>query len=602
MACSKYTLTNTGSTIINFSYQRCDDALWDYQVELLPNQTKNIWVINGTYTIASAFRNSVVLVNNGVFPPIFATPTPTPTPSVTPTNTPTPSVTATLTPSPTNTETPTPTTTTTLTSTPTPSVTATETNTPTPSVTATITPSPTEPVRYIHTSVCHSESTPQIACDCAGTATVWTDQPTISGSTVMFSDPSGPNTGNPEGYYVEDYRLYRVAADCGPGCTTGSTISLYAICGLTPTATPTNTQTPTVTPTNTETPTQTPTNTPTPTSPLQSFLVSSGTTKQEACNASASLTLYAFDPIFDQNDEFYDEASGTVTVNLAGYYTYSGQVVELDGNGFKVGAFTLCSVVPTTTPTPTNTQTPTPTQTMTQTPTQTFAWYTYTLGSGDTINSACNNVYLAPVTVYGTVAGGIGPNVGEYLYETSGIPLTDAVPDGYYSNGTAWFQVTGGAGQITSSDPNGCVGEITPTPTHTPTATITPTPTSFGSNNFKVTMTNSTTSLDNEYVLTEIPYIGTSGVGFTGNTGTFPLSATTEGSTSVIGTFDGVSFQTVTFKVDATTGGPLSITLYINGSLVFAPSPFTLVSGSNTIDLYVGNNYPSSNNLEFRLS
>ena len=47
--------------------------------------------------------------------------------------------------------------------------------------------------------------------------------------------------------------------------------------------------------------------------------------------------------------------------------------------------------------------------------------------------------------------------MGEYLYETEGRPLTDAVPDGYYSNGTAWYQVTGGFGQITSSNPLGCV-------------------------------------------------------------------------------------------------------------------------------------------------
>jgi hypothetical protein len=62
--------------------------------------------------------------------------------------------------------------------------------------------------------------------------------------------------------------------------------------------------------------------------------------------------------------------------------------------------------------------------------------------------------------------------VGESLYETPGIPLTDAVPDGYYSNGTAWFLVSGGSGLITSSNPNGCV---TPTPTPTPTTTPTPT-------------------------------------------------------------------------------------------------------------------------------
>jgi uncharacterized delta-60 repeat protein len=109
MACSKYNLTNTGSTIVNFSYRRCDDSMWDYQVELLPNQTKNIWVIDDTYTVAPAFKSVITLVNDGAFPPIDVTNTPTPS------NSPTPSVTATQTPTPTETlsetvaETPTPT-------------------------------------------------------------------------------------------------------------------------------------------------------------------------------------------------------------------------------------------------------------------------------------------------------------------------------------------------------------------------------------------------------------------------------------------------------------------------------------------------------------
>jgi uncharacterized delta-60 repeat protein len=122
MACSKYNLTNTGSTIVNFSYRRCDDSMWDYQVELLPNQTKNIWVIEGTYTVASSFKNNISLVDEGSFPPLFATTTPTPSNSPTPTNTPTPSVTATQTPTETLTETvaETPTPTPTLTPTPTP--------------------------------------------------------------------------------------------------------------------------------------------------------------------------------------------------------------------------------------------------------------------------------------------------------------------------------------------------------------------------------------------------------------------------------------------------------------------------------------------------
>ena len=89
MACSKYTLTNTGTTITTFNYRRCDDSMWQYQVELLPNQTKNIWLIDNTYSLSSFYVNNIVLVNDGVFPPIPITPTPTITNTSTPTPTPT---------------------------------------------------------------------------------------------------------------------------------------------------------------------------------------------------------------------------------------------------------------------------------------------------------------------------------------------------------------------------------------------------------------------------------------------------------------------------------------------------------------------------------
>ena len=85
MACSKYTLTNTGTTAINFNYRRCDDSLWEYQVNLDPNETKNIWLINGTYNTAPNFDSSISLVNNGTYP---LTPTPTPSVTATPTGTP----------------------------------------------------------------------------------------------------------------------------------------------------------------------------------------------------------------------------------------------------------------------------------------------------------------------------------------------------------------------------------------------------------------------------------------------------------------------------------------------------------------------------------
>jgi hypothetical protein len=327
--------------------------MWDYQVELSPNQTKNIWVIDGTYTVASAFKSVITLVNEGEFPPTSQTRTPTPTATPTPTTTPTPSVTAT--------------------NTPTPSVTTTGTETPTPTPTNTQTPTntPTE--------------TP-------------TDTPSV-----------------------------------------------------TPTQTPTNT--PSQTPT--DTPSVTPT--PTPTSPLQSFSVYSAITSNEACENGDLVTIYAFDPQFDENSQFYNVSTGIVTTDMAGFYSDGTSVTEINSTGAVIGTFTLCSVVPTPTPTPTQTSTSTPTPTVTQTPTQTFAWYTYSLGTGSTFTDACLAFSASPQTIYGSIAGGVGPNVGEFLYETTGRPLTDVVPNGFYSNGTAWYQVTGGLGQITASDPNGCL-------------------------------------------------------------------------------------------------------------------------------------------------
>ena len=361
MACSKYTLTNTGSTTVNFSYRRCDDSLWEYQVELTPNQTKNIWVINGTYTIAPLYQSMVSLINQGAFPPVNATATPT----ATPTSTPTPSVTQTQTP--TNTSTPTDT----------PSVTS------TPTGTAAVTPTPTN-----------------------------TETPT--------NTPTGTAAVTP---------------------------------------TPTNTETPTNTPTGTAavTPTPTVTQTPTPTSPLQSFNVYSGITSNAACEVGVSVTIYGDEPIFDQNTQFYTTSTGNVTYDMTGFYSDGTSVTELNSGGSQVGSFTLCSALVTPTPTVTQTSTSTPTPTVTQTPTSTFAWYTYSLGTGGTANAACLAFSASPQTIYGSVAGGVGPNVGEYLYETTGRPLTDVVPNGFYSNGTAWYEVTGGLGQITSSDPNGCI-------------------------------------------------------------------------------------------------------------------------------------------------
>ena len=349
MACSKYTLTNTGSTIVNFSYRRCDDSLWDYQVELSPNQTKNIWVIDGTYTVAPSFKSVLSLIDNGPFPPIAATNTPTPSNSPTPTNTPTPSVTA--------------------------------TNTPTPSVTATNTGTPT---------------------------------PTPTNTETQTQTPTPTNTQTP-----------------------------------TQTSTPTNTQTPT------QTLTQTPTNTGTPTpTPNNVFTVYSGSTSDQACGQYFStVVVYGNNSQFDLSTQFSIISTFPSSVDMTGFIQNNGFVFELDSDGFVAGFGTLCS---TLTPTPTNSSTPTVTPTNTPSPTPTFGYYTYSLGTGATANDACVDFSGAPNTIYGTVSGGVGPNVGEFLYTTPGNPPTNPVPNGFYSNGTAVFQVTGGLGQITGVDPSGC--------------------------------------------------------------------------------------------------------------------------------------------------
>jgi hypothetical protein len=358
MACSKYILTNTGSTLVNFSYRRCDDSLWDYQVELLPNQTKNIWVIDGTYTVAPSFKGVISLVNEGAFPPISTTATPTPSPTNTPSQTVTPSITS--------------------------------SNTPTPTVTPTNTETPTATVT-----------------------------------------PTNAETS-------------------------------------TPTPTPTTTETPTLTPT--------PTTTVTPNNTFSAeYIVYSGSTSDEACGQDfPTVTVHGNNAQFDLSTEFSNNFYFPPTIDMTGFIQYNGYVVELDSAGFVVGFGTLCAtltptptstnsptptatIAETPTNTPTVTSTPTPTLTNTPSPTPTFGYYTYSLGTGSTANDSCVDFSGSPNTIYGTVSGGPGPNAGEFLYLTPGNPPTDPVADGYYSNGTAVFLVSGGLGEITSVSPSGCL-------------------------------------------------------------------------------------------------------------------------------------------------
>jgi hypothetical protein len=276
------------------------------------------------------------------------------------------------------------------------------------------TPTPTEPIRYEFDSICHSETNGGASCNCTQVATIWGNNPIFSASTAFFSDPSGPNTGNPEGWYAIDGIEYELSSGCGPGCTTGATIVSTSACPVTPTPTTTNTetptQTPTQTPTNTGTPNQTPTQTPTTTETPTQTPTNTETPTQTPTN--------------------------TGTPNQTPTQTQTQTLTQ----------------------TPTNTETPTqtPTSTTTPTPTQTIGYYSYVLGYDATVAlTACSNFTSSPITVYGPVASGIGPNVGEILYTNTSLSTT--VSNGYYSNGTATYQVTGGVGEITEANPTGCV-------------------------------------------------------------------------------------------------------------------------------------------------
>lgn len=233
----------------------------------------------------------------------------------------------------------------------------------------------------------------------------------------------------------------------------------------TPTTSPTTTPTPSVTATNTPTTTQTqtptasvtPTPTLTPTNSRTAFSVYSGASSSDACNQFSSLvTIYGDYVTFDENTAFFNSANGSVSIDMTGFYNYNQVVVELDSDGVTQGAFSICpSMTPTPSITPTITPTTTVTPTVTQTPTQTIGYYIYSLGyDASSATTACTDFSSSPTDYYAPVSGGPGPNVGEVLYSDSG--LTTEASDGYYSNGVGWFNITGGAGLITSADPNGC--------------------------------------------------------------------------------------------------------------------------------------------------
>ena len=275
-----------------------------------------------------------------------------------------------------------------------------------------------------------------VTCGCTPTPTL-TPTPTPTPSTSQTPTPTPTQTSTPT-----QTPTIGVSQTPTPSVTTTQTPTP----SVTTTETPTNTPTPTQTPTNTQTqtPSETPTNTPTP-SPTTTPGLTPTQTPTETPTQTQTPT---------------ETPTQTPTTTETPTETPTNTPTE----------------TPTNTPTETPTQTQTPTETPTQTPTPSISYWLYSLGYDATLaNTACVNFTLSPINVYGSPSEGPGPNIGETLYSDSA--LTTTVPDGYYSNGIAWYQVTGGAGLITSQDPNGCSVSPTPTNTSTPTQTPTPTPT-----------------------------------------------------------------------------------------------------------------------------
>jgi hypothetical protein len=116
----------------------------------------------------------------------------------------------------------------------------------------------------------------------------------------------------------------------------------------------------------------------------------------------------------------------------------------------------------------------------------------------------------------------------------------------------------------------------------------------LGTNTFKV----SRLPIRHNITLTEIPYIGTSGVGFTGTTGTYPLSA----GTANFGTHQEISGDTISFEI-TTDGGPqISIEYYKNGSYEQGFNT-SISAGSTTVNIFIGGaaSALSTDDVEFQI-
>jgi len=260
------------------------------------------------------------------------------------------------------------------------------------------------------------------------------------------------------------------------------------------------------------------------------------------------------------------------------------------------GAFPVSpSNTPTQTPTPSVTVglTPTATQTPSVTPTN-----TQTLTPTNT-NTPTDNVTDTPTptptqtpTPSVTATGTLTPTPSVTATETPTPTPTTTTTLTATETETPTPTLTPTQTETPTTTP-------TQTQTGTPTTTNTPTPSSFGSNAFKVTMFGTARALANSFTLTESPYIGSSGVGFSATTGTYPLVA---GPATVYGNHDALSTSTVTFEINSSGNSSVSIYYFVNGSIVSGLNNSAVTTGPNTKNLFIAGPYSSSDTIEFQIT
>ncbi len=261
------------------------------------------------------------------------------------------------------------------------------------------------------------------------------------------------------------------------------------------------------------------------------------------------------------------------------------------------------TLTPTNTNTPTDNVTDTPTPTPTQTPTPSVTatgTLTPTPSVTATVTQTTTNTQTPSVTPTDTPE--VSPTPTTTPTTTTTLTATETetpTPTPTTTTTLTATETETPTPTLTPTQTETPTTTPTQTQTGTPTTTNTPTPSSFGSNAFKVTMFGTARALANSFTLTESPYIGSSGVGFSATTGTYPLVA---GPATVYGNHDALSTSTVTFEINSSGNSSVSIYYFVNGSIVSGLNNSAVTTGPNTKNLFIAGPYSSSDTIEFQIS